>query len=157
MPRPMWIGSASSKTPTSEHHDVTIEDPNGPEQRIYIYCDSTRVAHVLWQTKLFPGPNGPWIDMLGNPPYLAFDLGIMGQPQAPQLANLVVGAGGQHNVFVANWVHNMQFDMSAQFPQVTFSYQPGLNKNPRPPRIHFRSLSFIQQIQTATLALARLD
>src|SRR5882762_4084382 len=101
-PRPMWIGSASSKTPTHERHDVVIEDPNGPEQRISIFCDATRVAHVIWQTKPVPGPHGQWINMLGNPPYLAFDRGIMGQPQVPQVVNLVLGAGGQHNVFVAN-------------------------------------------------------
>lgn len=117
----MWIGSASTKTPTHRCHDVVIKDPNSSEQQSSIFCDAIYVIHVIWQTGPIPGPQGHWINMLGNLPYIAFDQGIMGQPQLPQVVHLVLGAGGQHNLFVASWSHSMQFDMSMQHPHLQVS------------------------------------
>ena len=153
MPRPKWIGSASTKRATQERFDVEIVNTNpnyhGAEERMMIYCEASRVAHVIWQVNPVGG-GGPnmWISQLIPPPYFAYDRGIMGQPQPPQLVNLQLAVGGQHSFYNANWLHHMYFDMDPQQPEWVFRYQ-----SPKTGEITlFRRLHFMQQIQTATLA-----
>ena len=156
MPRPMWIGSASTKTPAHERFDVEIinrnPNHNGPAERLLVRCDTTRVAHVIWQIS----PNGgqQWISQMQPPPYIAYDRGVLGHPHHPQLVGLQVAIGGQHSMYRANWRHNMQFDIDPLQPDISFRYQPPQKpgQNNPPPPIFFRRLRFIQQIQTATLA-----
>jgi hypothetical protein len=145
----MWIGSASTKRPAHERFDIEIvnTDPDyyGPQQRLLVYCVTSQIAHVIWQ--MIPAGN-VWISQLAAPPYHAFDRGVLGHQHAPQAIPLTLAGGGQHSAYIANWLHNMQFDIDPQQPNIAFKYQ-----SPRTGRItHFRRLRFIQQIQTATLA-----
>jgi hypothetical protein len=149
MPRPMWIGSASTKTPDHERvFEIVNIDPNhhGPAERLLVRCDTTQVAHVIWQIS----PNGgqQWISQLQPPPYFAYDRGVLGHPHHPQPVGLQLSFGAQQFMYRANWRHNMQFDIDPLQPDIFFKYQ----KNNQQPPIFFRRLRLIQQIQTATLA-----
>jgi len=80
-----------------------------------IYCEASRVAHVIWEVNPVGG-GGPnmWISQLIPPPYFAYDRGIMGQPQPPQLVNLQLAVGDNtpftmpigSTTCSSIWIHN---------------------------------------------------
>lgn len=146
--RAQFIGSFSTKHPERVRSDIQIvadpEELGNLKMRLHLQCDNAMIGHVAWQ--VFDEEEQEWIFQAGPPPYNGYDLGAMGQPQAPVL--LPTTNAADHIFHNANWLHQLVFSMVGD--HTYFKYQSA--DHPDRPPLYFKKLRFQQQIQSSTRA-----